>query len=330
MNRSGGAGLRGPNAAVGAYVLRRLALVIPTLVGLTMLAFGLANVAPGDPAAEYLRRVYGREPTPSELRAERHTFGLDRPLVVQYVRWVGNAAQGDLGTSFRSRQSVRHELFHRIPFTLELAVPAALLALLIAVPAGIASAVYRNRLVDQLLRVGSLAGAAMPSFWLALLLIILFAVHWSLVPVAGRSGLAGLVLPTVTLALAPTAVLARFTRSAMLETLGEDYVTVARAKGVREALIVGRHALRNALIPIITAFATSLGFLLSGAVVIETIFVWPGVGTLIVEAIQARDYPMIGGFVLYTGLAFLLINLLVDLSYLVIDPRVALAAEDTS
>ena len=314
---------------VGGYVVRRLALVVPTLLGLTMLAFGVANVAPGDPAAEYLRRVYGREPTPSELHVERHRLGLDRPLVEQYVRWVGRAAQGDLGTSFTSRRSVRGELVRRIPFTLELAIPAALLALVVAVPAGIASAVHRNRLVDQALRVASLAGASMPSFWLALLLIILFAVHWSLVPVAGRAGLSSLILPTVTLALAPTAVLARFTRSAMLETLGEDYVTVARSKGVRESLIVGRHALRNTLIPIITAFATSLGFLLSGAVVIETIFVWPGVGSLIVEAIGARDYPMIQGFVLYTGAAFLVINLLVDLSYLVIDPRVAIAAGET-
>ena len=310
--------------------MRRLALVVPTLVGLTMLAFGVANVAPGDPAGEYLRRVYGREPTPSELQAERHRLGLDRPLVEQYVRWVGRAAGGDLGTSFTSRRSVRDELLHRIPFTLELALPAALLALVVAVPAGIASAVHRNRLVDQALRIASLAGASMPSFWLALLLIILFAVHWSLVPVAGRTGVSSLVLPTVTLALAPTAVLARFTRSAMLETLGEDYVTVARSKGVRESFVVGRHAFRNALIPIITAFATSLGFLLSGAVVIETIFVWPGVGSLIVEAIQARDYPMIQGFVLYTGAAFLVINLLVDLSYLVIDPRVAITAREAS
>ena len=310
--------------------MRRLALVVPTLVGLTMLAFGVANVAPGDPAHEYLRRVYGREPTPGELQVERHRLGLDRPLVGQYVRWVGGAVRGDLGTSFSSRQSVRRELLHRIPFTLELAIPAGLLALVVAVPAGIASAVHRNRLLDQALRVGSLAGAAMPSFWLALLLIILFAVHWSLVPVAGRAGLTSLVLPTVTLALAPTAVLARFTRSAMLETLGEDYVTVARSKGVRERLIVGRHAFRNALIPIVTAFATSLGFLLSGAVVIETIFVWPGVGSLIVEAIQARDYPMIQGFVLYTGAAFLVINLLVDLSYLVIDPRVAISAGEAA
>ncbi len=312
---------------VGAYVVRRLALVVPTLVGLTMLAFAVANVAPGDPAAEYLRRVYGREPTPSELRAERHALSLDRPLVVQYARWVGRAAQGDLGTSFSTRRSVHHELLRRIPFTLELALPAALLALVLAVPAGIVSAVHRNRLLDQLLRVGSLAGASMPSFWLALLLIILFAVQWSLVPVAGRGGVTSLILPTVTLALAPTAVLARFTRSAMLETLGEDYVTVARSKGVREWRIVGWHAFRNALIPIVTAFTTSLGFLLSGAVVIETIFVWPGVGSLIVDAIQARDYPMIQGFVLYTGAAFLVINLIVDLSYLVIDPRVAVAGD---
>ncbi|HEX2042178.1 MAG TPA: nickel ABC transporter permease [Acidimicrobiales bacterium] len=321
MTRGGG---------VGAYVVRRLVLVVPTLVGITILAFALASLAPGDPAAEYLRRVYGREPTPIELRDERRALGLDRPVVVQYLRWVSGAAHGDLGTSFATRQPVRRELLRRIPFTLELAVPAALLALVVAVPAGIVSAIHRNRVLDHVLRVGSLAGASMPSFWLALLLIILFAVHWSLVPVAGRGGLSGLVLPTVTLAVAPAAVLARFTRSAMLETLGEGYVVTARSKGLTQWFVVGRHAFRNALIPIVTAFTTSLGFLLSGVVVIETIFVWPGVGGLIIDAIQARDYPMIQGFVLYTGIAFLVINLVVDLLYLVIDPRVALTTEEAA
>ena len=318
------------SAGVGAHVLRRLAAVVPTLLGLTILAFGVANLAPGDPAAEYLRRATGRQPTLVEVRQQRHVMGLDRPLVAQYLTWVGRASRGDLGVSFSTRQPVRAELLRRIPFTLQLAVPAALLALLIAVPAGIASAVNPNRLLDQALRVGSLAGASMPSFWLALLLIMVFAVRWSLVPVAGRAGLSSVVLPVVTLALAPAAVLARFTRSAMMETLGEDYVVTARAKGLSPWLVVGRHAFRNALIPVITAFATSLGFLISGAVVIETIFVWPGVGTLVLDAIQARDYPMIQGFVLYTGLAFLLINLVVDLSYLLLDPRVTLAAPEAS
>jgi peptide/nickel transport system permease protein len=307
-----------------------LALVVPTLVGLTVLAFAVANLAPGDPAAEYLRRVYGREPTPTELRDERRALGLDRPLAAQYVVWVGRAARGNLGVSFSTREPVRRELFRRIPFTAELALPAALLAVLIAVPAGIASALHRNRPLDQVLRVLSLAGASMPNFWLALLLIILFAVHWSLVPVAGRGGLSSLVLPTVTLALPPAAVLARFTRSAMLETLGEPWVVTARSKGLARRVVVVRHGLRNALIPIVTAFTTSLGFLLSGAVVVETIFVWPGVGGLIVDAIRARDYPMIQGFVLYTGVAFLVINLVVDLSYLVIDPRVALTVENAA
>jgi ABC-type dipeptide/oligopeptide/nickel transport system permease component len=316
-------------AGTTAYVGRRLLLVVPTLFGLTVLAFAVANLAPGDAAAEALRRLRSAPPTPAQIAVERRVLGLDRPLVAQYVSWVGRAARGDLGRSYQSRRPVRDELAHRIPFTLELAIPAALLSLVIAVPAGILSAVHRNRPLDHVLRVASLAGASMPSFWLALLLIIAFAVHWSLVPVAGRAGgWRGLILPTVTLALPPAAVLARFTRSAMLETLGDDYVTTARSKGLAERVVVGSHAFRNALVPVVTAFATSLGFLVSGAVVVETIFVWPGVGKLIVDAIQQRDYPMIQGFVLYAGTAFALLNLVVDLSYLVLDPRIGLTREE--
>lgn len=306
------------------YALRRALLLAPTLLGISILAFALANLAPGDPAEEFLRRTLERPPTPEEVSAEREELGLDRPVVVQYASWLAGAVRGDLGISYSSRRPVTTELAYRVPFTLELAIPAALLALVIAVPLGVVAAVHRNRIVDHVLRVAALVGASIPSFWLALTLITVFAVNLSLLPVAGRSGMPSLVLPVVTLAVVPTAVLARFTRSTMLETLGEEYVRVARAKGVRARGVVWRHALRNSLVPVVTAFGTSVGQLVGGAVIVESIFLWPGVGGLTLDAIASRDYPMIQAVVLYGGAAFVLLNLAVDLSYALIDPRVRL------
>jgi peptide/nickel transport system permease protein len=310
-----------------AYALRRLLLLVPTLIGISLLAFGLIKLAPGDAAAEFLRRTTDRPPTGQEIEQVRRELGLDRPFAVQYARWLERAVQGDLGVSYSTRQPVVTEFRRRVPFTLELAIPAALLAIAIALPAGLISALRPNRPVDHAMRLLSLAGASMPGFWLALLLIIVFAVRLSLVPVAGRGGPASLVLPVVTLAVTPAATLSRFTRSTMLETLGEDYIRTARAKGVPAWSILFRHALRNALIPIVTVFGTNVGHLLAGAsglAVIETIFVWPGLGKLAVDAISQRDYPMIQAFVLFAGATFVLINLVVDLSYAVIDPRVRL------
>lgn len=311
---------------MGSYLLRRLALVVPALLGISLLAFAVANLAPGDAAEEFLRRTLDRPPTQAEVAATRAELGLDRPLPAQYAAWAGDAARGDLGVSYSTRRPVLDELLRRIPFTLELAVPASLLALVLAVPLATVSVRYRNRFPDHVVRVLALVGASMPAFWLALLLIVVFAVQLSAVPVAGRHGWTSLILPVSALALAPAAVLARFTRSALLEILGEDYIRMARAKGLRPRLVLRRHALRNALIPLLTVFALSFGHLLAGAVVIETIFVWPGVGSLILDAITERDYPMIQAFVLYTGVTFVLLNLLVDLAYTAIDPRVRLGA----
>ena len=305
------------------YALRRVLLVVPTLVGMSILTFGLSNLTPGDPAFAFASRLANRPATPDEVAQARHELGLEGGLVTRYLRWTGNALRGDLGISFSTRLPVREELVHRIGFTLQLAVPAALLALVVAVPCGVVSARWRNRPIDQLLRLGSLAGASVPSFWLALLLIILFAVRLSVVPAAGKGGLESYLLPVLALALAPAAVLARFTRSTMLEALGSDYVMAARAKGVSERLVVGRHALRNALVPLVTAFGNSVGHLLAGAAVIETVFVWPGMGKLLVDAILQRDYPVVAGAVLYAGAAFALINLVIDLCYSLIDPRIA-------
>jgi ABC-type dipeptide/oligopeptide/nickel transport system permease component len=307
---------------VRRFVLRRVLLMIPTLLGISLLTFGLSNATPGDPGFVAAERELGRPPTGAELAAVRKDLDLDRPLVAQYLHWVTRAARGDLGISYASRRPVRVELFHRIPFTLELALPALGLAVLVAIPAGMLSALRRNGAIDQATRLASLAGACMPSFWLALLLIILFSVRLSVLPVAGRGGLDHLVLPTVTLAMAPMAILARYTRSTMLEALSSEYVVTARAKGAPERRVIARHVLRNSLVPIVTSVGTQLGFLLAGATVIETIFVWPGVGKLLVDAITGRDYPMVEGFVLYAGAAFVVLNLLVDVLYAAIDPRI--------
>lgn len=313
---------------MGRYALRRVLLIVPTVAGITLLAFAIAHLAPGDAAQERFRRIEGRLPSPAELAAERRELGFDKPLVEQYLSWVNGASQFDLGTSIATDRPVWEELRQRIPATLQLTGLAAALALGLAVPMGLVAAVFHNRPVDHALRFGSLAGASLPSFWLAFVLVDVFSVRLSIFPVAGRGDFRNLVLPAVTLALIPAALLARFTRAALLETLNDDYVRTARAKGLAGWKVVGKHALRTASIPLVTALGTSLGGLIAGAVIIETVFAWPGMGTLSVQAILQRDYPVIQAVVLYAGLAFAVVNLLVDLSYAWIDPRVRFGAED--
>lgn len=309
---------------MSAYLLRRALLLVPTLIGISLLTFALANITPGDPAVAFLRRTMDHPPSRTQILAARHELGLEGPLPVQYVNWLGRAVRGNLGISYMTRRPVVTEFSQRIPATIQLAIPAAILALFLGLVMGTVAAVNRNRLLDHAVRMGAVAGAAMPSFWLALLLVNTFAVQLGLLPVAGRQDWTSFVLPVVTLAVTPMAVLARFTRSTVLEVLGEDYVRTARAKGVRRRAVIRRHALRPALLPIVTAFGTSVGHLAAGAVIVETVFAWPGVGKLAVDAILARDYPVVEGFVLYAGLLFVGVNLVIDLSYSLLDPRVRL------
>jgi peptide/nickel transport system permease protein len=307
---------------VSAYLVRRLLSLIPVWLGLSLLAFGLSQLTPGDPAEQMLSRETGEPPTIEAIEALREELGLNDPLLVQYGRWLLRVVQGDLGVSFRYRQPVLELLATRFPATLEIAVGALLVSLAIALPAGALAALKRNSSVDHLARLGALLGASLPSFWLGYLLMLALAVELRLLPVAGRGSFRHLVLPCLTLGLGAAAIQARLVRSSMLEVLGEDYIRSARAKGLAERAVVLRHALRNALIPLITVAGLRFAALLGGTVVIETVFAWPGVGKLVVDSIFDRDYPMIQGYVLFTGTVFVLINLSVDLLYRWFDPRI--------
>jgi peptide/nickel transport system permease protein len=311
---------------MGQYIVHRLLLLAPIWLGITLMAFGLGRLAPGDPARLIAERQADGLATPAQIEWVREEYGLNDPLSLQYARWVGNALRGDLGVSFKTGGPVLEELAQRFPATLELAVYGMGVGVLLALPLGVQAAMRRGSVIDHASRLVALAGASLPSFWLAFLLIIVFAVQLRMLPVAGRGTARHLVLPAITLGFALAAPLTRLTRSSMLEVLGEDFVRTARAKGLHEGAVVVRHALRNALIPVVTVAGMSFGHLLGGAVIVETVFAWPGVGKLVVDSIFDRDYPLIQGYVLFMGTVFVLINLLVDLLYVWLDPRVQLAS----
>ncbi len=306
------------------YLLRRLIYLIPVWLGISFVAFALANLTPGDPARLMLQRQLERQPTAEEVASARETMRLDDPFLVRYVRWLGDALTGDLGTSYRTGESVLGALLERFPDTLQIAVTGMLAALLVALPLGVMAAVWRNSPLDHVSRVVALLGASMPSYWVAYLLILLFAVKLQLLPVAGRGTWQHVVLPSITLGLGASASLMRLTRSEMLEILGQDYIRTSRAKGLGPRAVVIGHALRNALIPVVTVAGLRFASLLGGAVIVETIFAWPGIGKFVLDSIFDRDYPVVQGFVVFMGTAFLLINLIVDLSYAWLDPRIRL------
>jgi peptide/nickel transport system permease protein len=314
------------NSPALAYVARRILSLLPVWVGISLLAFALANLAPGDPAQLILLRQTGELPTEEAVQRLREQLGLDDPFPVRYGRWLADAARGDLGTSLRTGEAVLQALLDRFPATLLLAVAALLLGLLIGIPLGTLAAARRDSGFDHASRIGVLLGASIPNFWLGYLFILLFAVGLGWLPVAGWGSWQHLVLPALTLAVGGIAGLTRLTRSTVIEELQADYVRTARAKGLPERAVV-RHALRNALNPIVTLTGVRFGRLLAGAVVVETVFAWPGIGKLVVDAIYDRDYPTIQGFVLFTGTVFVLLNLLVDLGYAWLDPRVRLTGK---
>jgi len=313
---------------VRRYVVRRLLLLVPVLLGVSVIIFMVLHLAPGDPAEIML----GSQATQADLERLRAELGLTEPLYVQYVHWLGLVARGDLGRSIWMKRPVLNEVLGRFKATLVLTGAALVLSTAGGVALGIASATRPNSLLDRLSAMASLFGASMPVFWLGIVLMVIFALWLGWVPASGmfapygggdlRDLLVHLALPAVTLAATSVTIIARLTRSTMLETLGQDYIRTARAKGVVERAVVLRHGLKNALIPIVTVVGVQAGYLLGGAVLTETVFAWPGVGTLMVQGILARDFPLVQGCVLVVALSFVLINLVVDLLYAWLDPRI--------
>jgi peptide/nickel transport system permease protein len=313
---------------VGRYLLRRLLLLVPVLLGVSVVVFLVLHLSPGDPAEIML----GSQASQADVARLRADLGLDEPLPLQYARWMAHVLQGDLGRSIRLRQPVLGEVLIRFRATLILTTTALFLSTVCGIALGVLSAARPRSLVDRLSTLGSIFGASMPSFWLGLVLMVCFSLWLGWLPASGMYGAHGtggladllshLVLPAVTLAAASTTIIARLTRSTMLDILRQDFVRTARAKGLVERGVVLRHALRNALIPTVTVVGVQAGYLLGGAILTETVFAWPGVGTLMIQGILARDFPLVQGCVLVIALGFVLFNLAVDLLYAFLDPRI--------
>jgi peptide/nickel transport system permease protein len=331
---------------VGRYAIKRFLTIVPVLVGVSVLVFAFVHLIPGDPAATML----GERATPERVKDIRDQLGLDKPLYVQYAIYVGRILRGNLGTSILRGDPVLRDLLRRFPATIELAVAAILIAILVGIPAGIVSAVWRNSVFDGLSRILALTGVSMPIFWLGLMLAWVFGVVLGWFPTGFRLGtnvtlppvthfnlldslisrnwpalfdtIRHLVLPAVALSTIPMAVITRMTRASLLEVLSQDYIRTAEAKGLPQRGVILRHAMRNALLPVMTVTGLQAGRLLAGAILTETIFSWPGIGLWIYEAIQARDYPIVQGATLFIGTIFVLVNLLTDVLYATVDPRI--------
>ena len=303
------------------YIIRRLLQMIPITLGILTLIFSLIHLIPGDPAMQ----IAGEGARPEDVANVRKSLGLDQPLWKQYVTYIGNLVQGDLGRSFRTNESVAKEIAARYPATMVLAFGSMFIALLVAFPLGIISAIYRNSWIDNVARFFALIGVSMPSFWFGPLLIIAFAINRTWFPVSGREeGWRSLVLPSVTMGLALSAILTRMIRVSLAEELNQLYVTTAVAKGVSRFRAIFRHALKNALIPVITILALQFGSLLTGAIITEQIFSWPGLGRLLIQSITTRDYPQVQASILVIALTYIMVNFISDLLYGVVDPRIKL------
>jgi ABC-type dipeptide/oligopeptide/nickel transport system permease component len=303
------------------YIVRRLLQMIPITLGILTLIFSLIHLIPGDPAVQ----IAGEGARPQDVQQIRKVLGLDQPLWKQYVTYLGKLAHGDLGRSFRTNESVAKEIAERYPATMQLAFGSMLVALLVAFPLGIISAIYRNSWIDNVARFFALIGVSMPSFWFGPLLIIAFAINHPWFPVSGREeGFKSIVLPSLTMGLALAAILTRMIRVSLAEELNQLYVTTAIAKGVTRAKAIFRHALKNALIPVITILALQFGSLLTGAIITEQIFSWPGLGRLLIQSITTRDYPQVQASILVIALTYIMVNFISDLLYGVVDPRIKL------
>jgi len=300
------------------YTIRRLVMTLPVLLGVATLVFLLIHLVPGDPAEAML----GETAPAADLADLRAKLGLDAPLVAQYRHFLTGLVRGDLGTSFRYNTPVAREIAQRVGKTAQLALSAMVVAILIALPLGILGALFRGRAIDQAAMAVSLLGISMPNFWLGPLLAIVFAVDLGWLPVSGSGTWRHLVLPAVTLGAALAAILARMTRASLIDELRELYVLAARARGLSRVRAVVRHALRNSLIPVVTIIGLQLGAVLTGTIITETIFAWPGAGRLLIQAISFRDYPLVQGCILFIAVTYVAMNLLVDLAYAWLDPRI--------
>lgn len=309
------------------YVLKRLLVMIPVLLGVTILTFSMMHLIPGDPI-DFITLFI--DISAEEEEALRREFGLHKPIVIQYVDWLANAVQFDFGQSVVTRQPVSDEIMSRLPFTLLMGGMAVVITLITAIPTGVLSAYYKGSKIDEASRVFALFGIAMPNFWLGLLLILVFAglLDWFPVLPPSSEGLLSLqmivytLLPAIALGTASTALLMRLMRSSMVEELSKDYVTMARAKGLPERTVVGKHVLKNSLISVVTVTALQVAFIISGAVVVESVFAYPGIGRLLVDRITQHDFPVIQALVLLIGVAVLVMNLIADIVYAYLDPRI--------
>jgi peptide/nickel transport system permease protein len=300
------------------YIIKRLILFLPVVIGVMTLVFFIIHLVPGDP----VELMLGENALISDKENLRKNLGLDKPIIEQYYSFISNAFKGDLGRTIHSQQPVTSVIMERLPATAELAVCAIFAAIIISIPLGIIAAYRQYSLIDNGSMFISLLGISMPNFWLGPILIILFSIELGWLPVSGRGGIAHLILPSLTLGTSLSAILTRMTRSSMLDCLKEEYVTTARAKGLREKAVIAKHALSNAMIPIITIVGLQSGALLSGAIITETIFSWPGIGRLTIQAINTRDYPLLQGCVLIIALSYVVVNLITDILYAYFDPRI--------
>lgn len=300
------------------YIIRRLLMLIPVMLGVTFLVFFIISLTPGDAAS----MILGNGATEEAIMKLREDMGFNDPIIVQYTNYMKNLLSGDMGKSYVSGKTVSEEIVERFPNTFKLTVSAIFLSVLISIPIGVVSATRQYSIFDNVGMIAALIGISMPSFWTGLILIILFSLHLGWFPSGGMEGIQSLILPAFTLAIASTASITRTMRSSMLEVIRQDYINTAKAKGVNRKVVIRKHALKNALIPAITVIGLEFGVLLGGAVLTETVFSWPGIGRLMVQSIQSKDTPMVLGCVIVFAVSFSIVNLIIDILYAYIDPRI--------
>lgn len=308
---------------MGKYIIKRLIHLIPVLLGVTFLTFALTYFSPGDPA-ELMLRATGTTPSPELVQQVREELGLNKPFLVQYLDWLTGVLKGNFGVSYKYNMPVLNLILKSLPATFKLAGTSLFMMMLISFPLGIVSALHKNQKVDYIIRIVSFLGISMPGFWIGLLLMYVFSIKLRILPVMGDTGWKSIILPTATLTIAMASKYTRQIRVAILEEISQDYVVGAKSRGIKDRVILLKHVLYSSLLSIVTLLGLSLGSLLGGTAIVETIFSWPGVGKLAVEGIFTRDYPLIQGYVVWMTVIYVLINMMVDISYYILDPRIRL------